>query len=191
MAKIDITKIDGYEKMSAEEKVKFLEAFEYDDGTSEVERYRNAVSKANSEAAEWKKKHNALLSEEEKSKQEAAEYTANLEKQIKALTEEKTIATYKAELLKIGYSEDEATATAKAYAEGDIAKALKNQAAFVEAQKKAVLAAAVKETPAPPTSGADGVVVTKEKFREMSPLERLEFSQKSPDEYKRIYNGGN
>ena len=39
MAKIDITKIDGYEKLSAEEKVKLLESFEYDDGTSEVERY--------------------------------------------------------------------------------------------------------------------------------------------------------
>lgn len=185
MAKIDITKIDGYEKLSAEEKVKLLESFEYDDGTSEVERYKNAVSKANSEAAEWKKKHNALLSEDEKSKQEAAEYTANLEKQIKELTQEKTIATYKAALLKIGYSEDEAMATAKAYAEGDIAKALKNQAAFVAAQKKAVLAEAVKETPIPPV-GNESKTLTKAEFQKMSLNEQLEVYEKTPELYTEL-----
>ena len=64
MAKIDISKIDGYEGMTPDNKVKAIEAFEYEDNLSEVERYKNAVTKANSEAEEWKKKHNALLSNE-------------------------------------------------------------------------------------------------------------------------------
>jgi hypothetical protein len=190
MAKIDISKIEGYDAMSAEDKVKLFESFEYDDGASEIERYKSAASKANSEAAEWKKKHNAHLSEEEKAKQETADYIAALEKKNKELLEKETIATYKADLLKIGYSEELADATAKALANGDIAKAIKNQATFVDAQKKLVLANAVKETPVPPAGGESSTVMTKEKLRAMSPAARLEFSQKHPEEYKNIYNNG-
>ena len=70
MAKIDTSKINGYAEMTAEQKLAALEAFEYEDGLSEVERLRNAISKANSDAAEWKRKHNALLSDDEKRKAE-------------------------------------------------------------------------------------------------------------------------
>lgn len=63
MAKIDTSKITGYAEMSAEDKLKALEAFEYEDNAAELEKQKAAVSKANSEAAEWKRKHNALLGE--------------------------------------------------------------------------------------------------------------------------------
>ncbi len=56
MAKIDTTKIEGYAGMTAEQKLAALEAFELPDNNSaELERLKNAVSKANSEAAEYKK----------------------------------------------------------------------------------------------------------------------------------------
>ena len=55
MAKIDTSKIEGYADMSAEDKLKALEAFEYEDNAAELERQKNALSKANSEAAEWKR----------------------------------------------------------------------------------------------------------------------------------------
>jgi hypothetical protein len=186
MAKIDISKIEGYEAMSAEDKVKLFESFEYDDGASEIERYKNAASKANSEAAEWKKKHNAQLSEDEKKKQETADYIAMLEKQNKELLEKETIATYKADLLKIGYSEELADATAKAFASGDIAKAIKNQASFVDAQKKAVLADAVKETPVPPVGNDGGKTLTKAEFSKMSLNEQMAVYEKTPDLYKEL-----
>ena len=187
MAKIDISKIEGYEKLSADEKVKLLESFEYDDGSSEIERYKNAVSKANSEAAEWKKKHNAQLSEDEKKKQETADYIAMLEKQNKELLEKETIATYKADLLKIGYSEELADATAKALANGDIAKAIKNQASFVDEQKKAVLAEAVKETPVPPVGNGEKTL-TKAEFSKMSLDEQMKVYTDSPDLYTELTN---
>lgn len=44
MAKIDITKIEGYDKMTPEEKLAALEAFEYEDNSSELEKYKNAAS---------------------------------------------------------------------------------------------------------------------------------------------------
>ena len=190
MAKIDVSKIQGYAEMSAEEKLKALEDYEYDDGASEIERYKNATSKANSEAAEWKKKHNALLSEDEKAKQENADYIAKLEKQNAELLEERDVAKHKTELLAMGYSDELATETAKALFNGDVSTVLKNQAKFVDAQKKAVLAEAVKETPTPPASWSEnGATMTKEKLREMTPMERYEFSQKNPEEYKKIYGG--
>lgn len=189
MAKIDVSKIPGYAEMSAEEKLKALEDYEYDDGASEIERYKNATSKANSEAAEWKKKHNALLSEEEKAKQENADYIAKLEKQNAELLEERDVAKHKTELLAMGYSEELATETANALFKGDIAKVLKNQATFVAEQKKAVIAESVKNTPIPPISNSNETVMTKEKLKNMTPNERFEFSQKNPEEYRKIYGG--
>lgn len=186
MAKIDVSKIEGYAEMSAEEKLKALESFEYDDGASEIERYKNATSKANSEAAEWKKKHNALLSEEEKSKQEKADYIAQLEKQNAELLEERDVAKYKTELLATGYSEELATETANALFKGDIAKVLKNQATFVAEQKKAVIAESVKNTQIPPTDNGNGKTLTKEQFNKMSLSEQMEVYEKTPELYNEL-----
>lgn len=46
MAKIDVTKIEGYEQMTPEQKLAALEGFEYEDNAAEVERLKNANSKA-------------------------------------------------------------------------------------------------------------------------------------------------
>ena len=91
--KIDVTKIEGYENMSPEEKLAALEAFEYEDNASELERYKNAVSKANSEAAEWKKKHNALLDADSQAKQEQEEELANLRKEVEDRRKDKAVST--------------------------------------------------------------------------------------------------
>ena len=57
MAKIDTTKIPGYESMTVEQKLAALEAYETAED-SEIERYKNAASRANSEAAAYKKQLN-------------------------------------------------------------------------------------------------------------------------------------
>jgi hypothetical protein len=186
MAKIDVSKIEGYAEMSAEEKLKALEDYEYDDGTSEIERYKSATSKANSEAAEWKKKHNALLSEDEKAKQEKADYIAKLEKQNAELLEERDVAKYKNELLATGYSDELATETAKALFSGDVSTVLKNQAKFVTEQKKAVIAESVKNTPTPPVGNDGGKTLTKEEFSKMSLAEQMAVYEKTPDLYNEL-----
>ena len=51
-------KITGYAEMSAEEKLKALEEFEIEtpkDSNEEVTKLKAALSKANSDAAEWKR----------------------------------------------------------------------------------------------------------------------------------------
>jgi hypothetical protein len=73
MAKIDTNKIEGFSEMTAEEQIAALLAYEVENDTSEIENYKKMLNKASSEAADWKRKHNALLSEEEKAKAEAEE----------------------------------------------------------------------------------------------------------------------
>jgi hypothetical protein len=189
--KIDVTKIEGYEKMSPEEKLAALEAFEYDDNASELERYKNAVSKANSEAAEWKKKHNALLDADSQAKQEQEEELANLRKEVEDMRKDKAVSTYKAKFLGLGYDETLADETATALAEGDMEKVFANQKKHLDTHEKTIKSDLLKKTPTPP-AGDGGDTMTREKLRKMSPRERHEYSIKHPEEYKKLYdNGGN
>lgn len=155
MAKIDTSKIEGYADMSAEDKLKALEAFEYEDNAAELERQKNALSKANSEAAEWKRKHNALLSEDEKKKQEDADKLAQMEKELSELRKGKTVSEYKAKFIAQGYDEALAEDTAKAMADGDSAKVFANQSKFLEDYAKKVKADALKKTPKPTLGNGD------------------------------------
>lgn len=188
MAKIDITKIEGYENMTPEEKLAALEAFEYEDNSSELERYKNAASKANSEAAEWRKKHNALLSEEEQKKQANDEELTTLREKVAAMEKERLVTGHKTQYLALGYDEALADATAKALADGDTAKVFANHKKFLETHDKTLKADLLKDTPTPP-AGEGGETMTLEKLRKMSTSERLEYSTKNPEEYKKLYGG--
>ena len=143
-----------------------------------------------SEAANYKKQLRANMSEAEaKAKDEADRYAA-LEEELKQLKADKAIAENAKGLVAIGYDDALATEVATALYTGDATTVIKAMAKFVDSQKKAVLAEAVKDTPVPPTSGVSDTAMTKEKLKAMSPAERYEFSQKNPEEYKKIYNGG-
>lgn len=158
---IDVSTIPGYAEMSAEEKVTALEAYTFEPPKSvdnaEVDKLKQAVSKANSEAAEWKRKHNALLSDDEKKRQESQEAFEKMEQELTALRKEKVVAEHKAKFLSLGYEETLAVETASALAEGDLNKVFANMAAFQETHDKTVLAQNLKSTPVPPagTSAVD------------------------------------
>lgn len=155
MAKIDTSKIEGYANMTPEQKLAALEGFEYEDNSAELEKQKNALSKANSEAAEWKRKHNALLGEDEKKKQEQEEKFANMEKELSELREAKSASEYKAQLIGLGYAEDLASKTAKAMVAGDTMTVIANQQKFLDEYTKQVKADTLKKTPKP-TPGAGG-----------------------------------
>lgn len=155
MAKIDTSKIDGYEQMTPEQRVAALEGFEYEDNVAELEKAKNALSKSNSEAAEWRKKHNALLSEEEKKKQEDSEKLTQMEQELAELRKGKTVSEYKAKFIAQGYSETLAEDTALALADGDTTRVFANQQKFLEEYARSVKADALKKTPKPaPGSGS-------------------------------------
>ena len=150
MAKIDTTRIEGYESMTAEQKVAALEAIEFADNTEELERYKKAASKANSEAADWKKKHNALLSDEERNKQQNAEEINTLRDRVAELEKEKLISAHKARFLALGYDEGLASETAEAMANGETDKVFDAQKKFLEHHDKAYKSTLLGQTPTPP-----------------------------------------
>ena len=189
MAKIT-DRIAGYAEMSAEDKLKALEALEEADNSAELERMKNAVSKANSEAAAWKKKHNELLGEEERKKQEQADHLAQVEKELADLRREKTISEYAAKFLGMGYEESLAKETAQAMADGDAEKVFANQVKFNDALKKAAIADKLKSTPRPGVGSDGGTVMTLKKLRTLSDEEYEKFATEHPEEYKALYEEG-
>lgn len=188
MVKIDTTAIEGYDEMTAEEKVAVLEAYELEDNSADVERYKNAVSKANSEAADWKKKYNALLSEEEQAKIAKDEEMNSIVEELETLRKAKEVSDHKARFIALGYEEALAEETAQAMVEGDNAVVFANQKKFLESYDKALKAEILKDTSRPPAgSGSDPM--TLEAFQKLDPMARLEFSQNNPEEYKQLYGG--
>jgi hypothetical protein len=142
-----------------------------------------------SEAANYKKQLRANMTEAEAKAAADKEKYENMEAELAQLKADKAIATNAKGLVAIGYDEELATEVATALYNGDAETVIKAQAKFVDAQKKAVLAENVKNTPVPPADNGSGNVMTKESLMKMSPLERLEFSQKNPEEYKKLYGG--
>ena len=191
MAKIDTTKINGYSEMSAEEKLAILEGYDFEDNASEIDNYKKMISKANSEAAEWKRKHNALLSDEEKAKEEAEaerirrenEFT-EMQERLRSLEKEKTIATYEASLLSVGYDKELASATAKALSEGEMSKVFANMKTLVENKEKELRAEILKGTPTPDVGGKTESVITKEDFAKMGYSERTKLYEENPELFK-------
>lgn len=149
MAKIDTSTIDGYESMTAEQKVSALEAYSAPepDYTGWVK--KDLYDKAASEASSWKKKHNELLSEDERKKQEQADSLAQMQTELEELRTSKKISEYKAKFVAQGYDEALAEDTAKAMAAGNSEKVFANNQKFLDDYAKRVKADALKKTPRP------------------------------------------
>ena len=155
MPKIETGNIEGYESMTVEQKLSALENYELPDSNSELERYKNAVSKANSEAASWKKKFQTQLSNDERSKQEREDELTTLRSKVEEMEKEKLVTGHTARFLALGYEESLAKETAQALANGETDKVFANQKKFLETHDKAYKASLMKKTPTPP-SGQSG-----------------------------------
>lgn len=162
MKTIDTANIEGYADMTPEQKVAALEAYQYEDNAAELERLKNANSKANSEAAEWKRKHNALLDEdgkkklaEEEEKAAEAQKYADLEAKFNALTKKTTISEYTVKYLAQGYDEKLAKETAEALANGEMDKVFANGEKHKAALEAKIKAELMKSDPKPGAGDGD------------------------------------
>lgn len=155
MPKIDVSLIEGYDTMTPEQKLAALEAYEYEDHADELERTKNALSKANSEAAESKRKLREKLTVDEQAAQQEAEEKEKLKKDNAALMEELSVTKNTAQLVALGYEAKLAAETAKAMFDGDTAKVFANQKKHQEAMAHQIEAELLKKTPMPP-AGAGG-----------------------------------
>ena len=188
MAKIDVTKIEGYENMTPEQKVAALEGFDTPDPDYSGYVKKDAFDKTASELAEKKKQLQAKLTEDEAAKQKEQEEREELQSKYDKLLHESEVSKFKVKLLGMGYDEKLADETAEAMASGDTEKVFANQKKHLESVEKKARAEALKDTPKPTPDG-DSKTMTLEKLRKMSPQERYEFSVKNPEEYKTLYGG--
>lgn len=125
---------------------------------SELEKLKAALSKANSEAAEWKRQFRAKQSESERAEAERAEADKAMHEELEALRRDKAIGTYTNKCLALNFDADLAAQTANALADGNMDGLFDCLKAFVEATTTRLNNEALNRQPAlsagtPPTKG--------------------------------------
>lgn len=178
--KIDTSTIQGYSEMTAEQKLAILEAYEFEDNSNEVERLKNTISKANSEAAEWKRKHNDLLSEEERKQAEFDENQKALHEELERYRKSDRVNKHKLSLMGNGFNEQMASEAAIALENGDNETFYKVQKSHLELVAKQLEEKLMNSTPEP-AKGVGGTVMTKAKFLQLGVEEQAEYIQNNPN----------
>lgn len=146
---------DAYrEGMNEEEISAALETANVNFNTG-IENLRSALSKANSEAADYKRQLRSKQTNEEAAAAEQKALFEQLQRENTDLKRNIAVSERTSQLLGLGYTAELATATATAMIDGDLDTVLKNQSAFIEAQKKELLAERMRQTPRP-GAGSDG-----------------------------------
>lgn len=148
--KIDTSKIEGYQEMTAEDKIVALEGYEMEapePEAKEVQRLRDALSKSNREAAEYKRQLRAKMTDDEAKAAEDALAREALENELASLRKDKAVSGYQAKFLSLGYDADSAATAAAALQAGEFDKVFETQASFIEAAKKAAVAGALDKQP--------------------------------------------
>ena len=185
----DLLKDAYQEGMSVEDIANALKDIEFPtDNSAEIDRLKSALSKSNSEAADYKRQLKDKMTAEELKAKEDAEKWDKIEKERDELLKEKAISTNKAKLLELGYESKLAEETAEAMANGELDKVFANQKKHLDNVEKKIKSEILKDTPKP-EGGSSSNEMTKEKLRGMSAQDRYKYSVEHPDEYKQIYGG--
>ena len=187
MANIDTSKIEGYEEMTPEDKVKALESFNLPDPDYSGYIKKDTFDKTASELAQVKKDLKARMTEEEVKAQAAAEELEKYKTEAEALRREKNIANNKAQFISAGFDEALAQETAEALEKGDFATVFKNQKTVIENVKKVAKGEAMAQTPTPAGKADEGgKTITKEQFNSMSMAERTELYKTNRELYDEL-----
>lgn len=159
--KLDSAKIVGFDEMTAEEKVAALLDYEIEtppvNDDEEKRKLKTALSKANSECAEWKKQLREKQTEQERAEAERKEREQAVEEELRMLRRDKTVAGYVNSCLALGYDKELAQRAATAMADNDAAEIMACQQEFLAVKQKEMEMTALNKQPglsvgAPPTS---------------------------------------
>ena len=156
------------------------------DHSAEIDRLKNALSKSNSEAADYKKQLREKMSADEIKAKEDSDKMVELQSKYDALLKQSEISNNKARLLALGYEDKLATETAEAIVNGDTDKVFANQKKHLDSVEKKIREEVLTSTPRP-TGGNGSETMTLDKFRKMPIEEQFKFSKEHPEEYKALY----
>lgn len=147
---------EAYKEGMTEEEISAALEGKKSSSDAEMNRLKNALTKANSEAAEWKKKVREYQTDEEAKAAAQKEEFEKIMQENADLKRAANISDKKAKLISLGYDEKAADETAVAMIDGDLEKVIANQAVFLEAQKKSAVADQMRKTARPNGNGSDG-----------------------------------
>lgn len=99
----------------------------------EVEKLKAALSRANGEAAEYKRQLREKQTEAERAEAERQEKAQAMEAELNALRHEKAVSDYTAKCVALNFDSDLAAQTANAMADGDMNAVFDCLKSFVEA----------------------------------------------------------
>lgn len=153
---------------------------------TEIAKLRRTKDKLTAESAEWRKKYQSTLTEQEKASEEKAEREAEREEKYQQLLKENTINKTEKMYLGLGWTADEAAKMAVAEYDNDTATKVKIQAAVQERLAKQTMADFLKSRP-DIQYGTGNSGMTKEQFKKLmddTDIKALtEFKRKHPEEY--------
>ena len=137
--KIDASKISGFDGMTAEEKVAALlgQEFEVEQQTDpDLNKLKAALSKSNSEAAEYKRLLREKQTEAERAEADRAEQYKALQDELASYRNKERISSYKANLMSAGIDAETADLMAKSLPEGVSDEYFQATKSFLEQQRK-------------------------------------------------------
>ena len=123
---------------------------------------KTLLDKANSEAADYKKKWKAASSEQERKSIEEAEQKAQAEEELKTLRRENKVSKYEKQYLAQNYDAKDAFDIAEALYDGDMDTVFKIQKKHDDEVRKNIKAEIMKDMPAPPSGNQKTVDFSKQ-----------------------------
>ena len=137
--KVDPSKIDGFDKMTADEKVAALlgQEFEVEQQTDpDLNKLKAALSKSNSEAAEYKRLLREKQTEAERAEADRAEQLKAMQDELASYRNKERISSNTAKLMAAGYDAETADQMAKMLPEGVPDEYFQTMKGFLEQQRK-------------------------------------------------------
>ena len=125
---------------------------------AELNKLKAALSKANSEAADYKKQLRSKQSDDEATAAAQKEEHEKLLSENAELKRSIALSERKAQLIGMGYEEKFAEETATAMIDGDMDVVMANQKTYLEAQKKVIQADQMRGTPHPKGGDQSGAM---------------------------------
>ena len=123
---------------------------------------KTLLEKANSEAADYKKKWKAAASEQEQKQIEDAEKQAQIEEELKTLRRSSKVSEYEKQHLALKYDEKDAREIAEALYDGDMDTVFRLQKKHEEALQKSIKADLMKDMPTPPAGNQTTIDYSKQ-----------------------------
>lgn len=155
------------------------------DESSEVTRLKQALSRSNSEASNYKKQLKSIQTSSQSEMQNKQSEYEKLSQDFNDLKKQLDVSNKTSQLMKNGYSEELAKQSAQALVDGDFDTFMTIQNQFIAERDKINQAEAMRNTPRP-ASGSSTKTITKDEFGKMTYNQKVTLRQENPTLYEEL-----